>query len=977
MDNTLMRMTHTQKSVAASKKFKMRKRKTESNTWESDIKSKCTIRKDFDSKTQTSVNTISARVSPETLNSDQTIDDLNSVCVKIETDEWTAWYNTASDFYSVCAKSEQVLWEERHPDCNKQDGFTSECVKSEQTECEVLRQDVTRQACYNSLCVNKNTTSNSNAQDELHSVCGTTQQSLNPITNQGYITTKDFNNECGIAKQYIKTETDIENTTANTSKHSKTPENQDKLADQNSVYLTREEIELSNVDEYCAKSAVGGGTIQMDQYSNLNVPRHSNSEKDDSFSFICYRNNHGWRAIWGHSDYEGGGDEEACSEPLSSNALLEKDTSSHTSGYKYREERASVRGNEGGGDKEACSEPLSSNALLEKDTSSRTSGYKYREERASVRGNEGGGDEEACSEPLSSNALLEKDTSLRTSGYKYREERANVRGNEGGGDEEACSEPLSSNALLEKDTSSRTSGYKYREERASSCESDVSESESLDDTDNDPDFSLESNYVSDSSSDTFEVIQETGFSARTIKNKSSTSVKLPSNKQKTVYRSNNDVSSTTDGASNRNAKITVQTSNNENGRKWDKTQYCLFCEKGYTNITKHYLKSHKTETEVQKILCMPIKSKERTAKWTRLRNAGNYKHNVSVLKEESGEFVVVARQSHDTKPEDYLPCDDCLGFFQREGLWRHKQVCPLRTGKQKSRRVQADAALLLPASNTIHAGLKENVFGKMVKDEVTLAARNDTIILKVGEKLYQKHGHLPHLYSHISQKMRELGRFLICSKTQDLSICCLNDILRPEKFPLAVQSTKALCEFNEVTNSYKNPSLALKIGHLLKKCSKVAKSEALINGDVERGSRADNFLAVCNDKWADEISSCALETLTRNKMNKGHLLPGEDPESSDTDHDVPIRQPHAKPGPSTTVTMSGQPKRLQKLSEDQSHLLKTLFKTNIALRKELKREDCERVMQKYQILRGLSWKKIKNTIHNWITAEKRKTKMIL
>jgi hypothetical protein len=51
--------------------------------------------------------------------------------------------------------------------------------------------------------------------------------------------------------------------------------------------------------------------------------------------------------------------------------------------------------------------------------------------------------------------------------------------------------------------------------------------------------------------------------------------------------------------------------------------------------------------------------------------------------------------------------------------------------------------------------------------------------------------------------------------------------------------------------------------------------------------------------------------------------------------------------------------RLQKLGEDQSHLLKTLFKTNIVLRKELKREDCERVMQKYEILHGLSWKKIK------------------
>ncbi|KAH3741512.1 hypothetical protein DPMN_048237 [Dreissena polymorpha] len=135
---------------------------------------------------------------------------------------------------------------------------------------------------------------------------------------------------------------------------------------------------------------------------------------------------------------------------------------------------------------------------------------------------------------------------------------------------------------------------------------------------------------------------------------------------------------------------------------------------------------------------MPMKSKERTAELTHLRNAGNYKHNVSVLKEESGEFFIVARKTHDKKPEDYLPCDDCLGFFLREGLWRHKQVCPLR-----------------------------------------------------------------------------------------------------------------------------NPSLALKIGHLLKKCAKVAKSEALIIGDLDQGTRANNFLTLCNDEWADEISSCALQTLTK------------------------------------------------------------------------------------------------------------------
>ncbi|XP_056003954.1 uncharacterized protein LOC125662207 isoform X6 [Ostrea edulis] len=814
---------------------------------------------------------------------------------------------------------------------------------------------------------------------------------------------------------------------------------------------------------------------------------------------------------------------------------------------------------------------------------------------------------------------------------------------------------------------SRTKGKSFIEPEVT----DVSETESFDDNDDDPDFSLESDCVSNSS-DISDVIPLNENSAFSLKKQTSTGVKRRYNKQTTVYTSNQEVTtttdgtstkkakitsnqevtSTTDGALNKKAKITIQKSNNEKGRKWDKKEYCLFCEKSSTNIRKHYLKSHKTETEVQKIMRLPLRSKNRTAEITRLRNAGNYKHNVSVLKKESGELVVVARQSNDSKPEDYLPCDECLGFFLKEGLWRHKQVCKLRTGKQKSRRVQADAALLLPASNSIHAGLKEKVFGKMVRDEVTIAARNDAIILKVGEKLYQKHGHLTHLYSHISQKMRELGRFLICAKTQDLSINCLNDIIDPEKFPLAVKSTKVLCEFNEVTNTYKNPSLALKLGHLLKKCAKVAKSEALINGDVEGGSRADNFLTLCENEWTDEISSSALQTLTRNKMNKGYLLPlsediirlnkfldqkteslletlhnrfdraewellnqmtlaqlvlfnrrrggetqrllvgayclrtqnkdcpqevmealsaterilldtlsrveirgkrgrtvpvlltqkakrcielllrwrdtagvakenkyvfprpnygslealrsadvlrtfskaagltnpemitstrlrkhvatvaqvlslnkndleimatfmGHDitvhrsfyrlpqetlqvakmgrlltalnngsigqysgksleeipldetaelsseeemdendnqedqedevqgiqnPESSDMDN-LTVAKPSAtvtsSRQPSTTVTSSRQPKCVQKLSEEQSQLLKSLFKTNIALRKELRCEDCEKVIKKYEVLSRLSWKKIKNTIHNWITSEKKKTKKLI
>lgn len=63
---------------------------------------------------------------------------------------------------------------------------------------------------------------------------------------------------------------------------------------------------------------------------------------------------------------------------------------------------------------------------------------------------------------------------------------------------------------------------------------------------------------------------------------------------------------------------------------------------------------------------------------------------------------------------------------------------------------------------------------------------------------------------------------------------------------------------------------------------------------------------------------------------------------------------------------------IQRLTEDQAQLLRTLFKTNVQLRRELRRVDCEKVLNKYSVLSNLGWIKVKNTIHNWITQEKRK-----
>ncbi|WAR08561.1 hypothetical protein MAR_018519 [Mya arenaria] len=97
-------------------------------------------------------------------------------------------------------------------------------------------------------------------------------------------------------------------------------------------------------------------------------------------------------------------------------------------------------------------------------------------------------------------------------------------------------------------------------------------------------------------------------------------------------------------------------------------------------------------------------------------------------------------------------------------------------------------------------------------------------------------------------------------------------------------------------------------------------------------------------------------------------------EPNDDDSIQPSTSNHAKASTNTGKgkRQLGCSTKIQGLSAEQSELLRGLFKTNVHLQRELKREECEKLKKKYPILDTLPWKKIKNTVHNWITIEKRK-----
>ena len=72
--------------------------------------------------------------------------------------------------------------------------------------------------------------------------------------------------------------------------------------------------------------------------------------------------------------------------------------------------------------------------------------------------------------------------------------------------------------------------------------------------------------------------------------------------------------------------------------------------------------------------------------------------------------------------------------------------------------------------------------------------------------------------SHISNKLRELGRLLLKMKGKNL-VTCFKDILHPKLFREVVKSVTELCGWNEKEKIIESPFLRIKLGITLGKIS--------------------------------------------------------------------------------------------------------------------------------------------------------------
>ncbi|XP_041849327.1 uncharacterized protein LOC121645082 [Melanotaenia boesemani] len=307
--------------------------------------------------------------------------------------------------------------------------------------------------------------------------------------------------------------------------------------------------------------------------------------------------------------------------------------------------------------------------------------------------------------------------------------------------------------------------------------------------------------------------------------------------------------------------------------------YCYVCKKPQSKIARHLKKHEKEEPDIAQAFLLPKNSKERKRFLEKLRNKGNYEHNQEVMKSKAGTLKVKRRQGASNSSVDtkmYVHCAYCKGLFVRKELWRHSRRCPSKTASGSEASVTNKLLALADitesaCSQATSAGVWK-VLGKMRQDEIASVVRNDFLILQLAQSLYNKHWSDPTKFEYIRTKVREMGRLLLTLR-QKYSIFSFEDAVKPNNFYKVVAAVKTVAGYDEEKHSFSTPSLALKLGHSLKKVGGIILCRAISAQDEASFEAAERFTKLCTKEWTGQVSHTALAASSPSTLSNPSTIP--------------------------------------------------------------------------------------------------------
>lgn len=252
--------------------------------------------------------------------------------------------------------------------------------------------------------------------------------------------------------------------------------------------------------------------------------------------------------------------------------------------------------------------------------------------------------------------------------------------------------------------------------------------------------------------------------------------------------------------------------------------FCPFCRKVMTNFSRHLIAKHRETEEVKEYLSIKDdnlldRKKKRQATVNKLRKKGNYIYNQANLDNEDFTNLLPVKRPNSNKysvsNSSHINCKQCFGFFKKITFYRHKCISPGHLEVEDIEHhpsLRCTSELLIPSSSNIDE-LKKNVFPSMIRDDVSLVAQTDSLILKFGKRFYMNHMEL-HQISYVSRKMRDLAKLFLKMKDLNPKINNFKDCLKSENFDCLTEAVRRLSGFNKNTGFVKHLVFKLESGPL-------------------------------------------------------------------------------------------------------------------------------------------------------------------
>lgn len=309
---------------------------------------------------------------------------------------------------------------------------------------------------------------------------------------------------------------------------------------------------------------------------------------------------------------------------------------------------------------------------------------------------------------------------------------------------------------------------------------------------------------------------------------------------------------------------------------FDKKDVCFYCGKTFTSTSfmRHMSSLHPLEDDVKELNeCLKGSNKRRRCAQL-LRNKGNFKHNLKVLKE-GGDLIVAQRPKHTINVSNtlhtFVVCPSCLGFYSRHESWRH--ACPAE--KTERRKHVSVTHLTTSMSEEV-----KYFFARLRRDDVGNIARHDKLIWKYITRMVLKKGF--DNYRVISEKVRIMCLFMqkYREKIEKMD-CNFSEMLHPMNIELIRETIVDLFQYESSKTPHsqsitmEKPSSLKRLGQALKKLARVLQTEHLKTCSFEAAKEAKVMMSLIDEEIGPLMTN-AKRTMSSSQSGKPQPLPSAD-----------------------------------------------------------------------------------------------------